>query len=221
MTSRGSTTEDSSRQLHALSIDSQPTEANSLEDRHLAGSVTPPPLLSPTLSLSGGSAERIFPIRSVKHYRQSTPSSPSLLRKHSGQDPAEAHGSDGTVPDLHVRTPAAESQGSRLSKDDAELLMTSRFEHTVLENGDNWIITGNQGKLERCEDEVSSLHLPIELHLYSYRALPQPIRSPGAVQSFGVLLVFDQTPTGDLFVQQVSEVSHHSVQHRPVDSRAS
>lgn len=128
-----------------------------------------PPLLSPGLSLPGNSAERIFPIRSVKHYRQSTaPPSPSLLRANSS-DLAQ---SPTTAVDSNEHPPASNSLGSRISKDDPEPLMTSRFEHTVLENGDNWIITGHQGKLERCEDEVSFCvrSICIFIHFSRYRS---------------------------------------------------
>jgi hypothetical protein len=36
-----------------------------------------------------------------------------------------------------------------------KLLMTTRFEHEVGENGENYVITGRHGQIERCEDEVS------------------------------------------------------------------
>ncbi|KAL8283131.1 hypothetical protein RQP46_005909 [Phenoliferia psychrophenolica] len=48
----------------------------------------------------------------------------------------------------------------------------------------NYIITGRKGQLTRCEDE--------------------PIHCPGAVQSFGVLIAFDVTESGDLVVVQNS-----------------
>ncbi|KAL8281241.1 hypothetical protein RQP46_006275 [Phenoliferia psychrophenolica] len=73
------------------------------------------------------------------------------------------------------------------SKADTELVMTSRFEHAVAEDGGTIILTGRGGVLERCEDE--------------------PIHVPGAIQAFGVLIAFDETPTGELVVQQVSENS--------------
>ena len=37
--------------------------------------------------------------------------------------------------------------------------LTTRFSHTVTVDGSNLVVTGRDGKLERCEDEVSSLSL--------------------------------------------------------------
>ncbi|KAG8853487.1 Light-sensor Protein kinase [Serendipita sp. 411] len=66
-------------------------------------------------------------------------------------------------------------------------LVTMRFEHTEDENGHH-ILTGREGNLTKCEDE--------------------PIRVPGAVQGFGVLLVLhDDNTSGQLKVRQVSENS--------------
>lgn len=56
-----------------------------------------------------------------------------------------------------------------------------------MEDGANWVVTGIEGTLTRCEDE--------------------PIHSPGAIQAFGVLIAFDALEDGTFKVQQVSEVS--------------
>ncbi|KAJ7645612.1 phytochrome-like protein [Mycena polygramma] len=62
-------------------------------------------------------------------------------------------------------------------------LMTVRFQHVTDEHGHH-VIVGREGKLSRCEDE--------------------PIRAPGAVQGFGVLIAVDELEDA-LVVRQVSE----------------
>ncbi|KAI0248306.1 hypothetical protein BJV78DRAFT_1131762 [Lactifluus subvellereus] len=68
-----------------------------------------------------------------------------------------------------------------------EPLVTFRFEHR--EDGDGYhVVIGREGNLTRCEDE--------------------PIRTPGAVQGFGVLIAVQEDPEEDkLIVRQVSENS--------------
>ncbi|KIJ54813.1 hypothetical protein M422DRAFT_152482 [Sphaerobolus stellatus SS14] len=63
-------------------------------------------------------------------------------------------------------------------------LMTMRFEHVQQEDGEHHVIIGREGKLTQCEDE--------------------PIRVPGAVQGFGVLVALKQEEDV-LSVRQVSE----------------
>ncbi|BGP13468.1 hypothetical protein JCM10213v2_001388 [Rhodosporidiobolus nylandii] len=70
---------------------------------------------------------------------------------------------------------------------DKPLLMTSRFEHQIADDGNILVLTGREGQLERCEDE--------------------PIHAPGAIQAFGVLIAFDTEDDGRMVVQQVSENS--------------
>ncbi|KAJ7505555.1 hypothetical protein B0H11DRAFT_1796399 [Mycena galericulata] len=76
---------------------------------------------------------------------------------------------------------SASASGSDAS--DASQLLTVRFQHIQNEDGHH-IIVGREGKLSRCEDE--------------------PIRAPGAVQGFGVLIVVDELEDA-LVVRQVSE----------------
>ncbi|KAJ5291994.1 hypothetical protein N7478_001245 [Penicillium angulare] len=66
-------------------------------------------------------------------------------------------------------------------------LMTSRFEHVFTENGHS--VKSEDGKfaIERCEDE--------------------PIRTPGAIQSFGVMIALREESPGQLVVRVVSENS--------------
>ncbi|CBQ69596.1 related to phytochrome [Sporisorium reilianum SRZ2] len=65
-----------------------------------------------------------------------------------------------------------------------EQLTTTRFEYVKTDDG-HMILTGRGGKLARCEDE--------------------PIHIPGAVQSFGCMVVVRISPEGQMVVRQVSE----------------
>ena len=69
-----------------------------------------------------------------------------------------------------------------MTSDDAYL--TFRFQYHQDENGHH-VVVGREGKLQSCEDE--------------------PIRTPGAVQGFGVLIAVDEMED-TLVVRQVSEV---------------
>ncbi|KAJ7134353.1 hypothetical protein C8R44DRAFT_610147 [Mycena epipterygia] len=76
---------------------------------------------------------------------------------------------------------SASASGSDAS--DASQFLTVRFQHLQDEHGHH-VIVGREGKLSRCEDE--------------------PIRTPGAVQGFGVLIAVDELEDA-LVVRQVSE----------------
>ena len=78
------------------------------------------------------------------------------------------------------------SMTTRSSQGSGSPMVTMRFEHREDENGHH-VLIGREGQLTRCRDE--------------------PIRVPGAVQGFGVLMVLhDDRITGKLPVRQVSEV---------------
>ncbi|KDQ62255.1 hypothetical protein JAAARDRAFT_149003 [Jaapia argillacea MUCL 33604] len=78
-------------------------------------------------------------------------------------------------------SPSGTSSGSTRSP------VTFRFQHQENEDGHH-VVAGLEGPLIRCEDE--------------------PIRTPGSVQGFGVLMVLEQHhDTGYLIVRQVSENS--------------
>jgi len=71
-----------------------------------------------------------------------------------------------------------------------EQFTTVRFQHYEDENGHH-VVTGREGEITRCEDE--------------------PITSPGAIQSFGVMIVLEEDyETGVLTVRQVSEVCDYA-----------
>ncbi|CAG8005209.1 unnamed protein product [Penicillium olsonii] len=84
------------------------------------------------------------------------------------------------------------SHGSRTDDDH---LMTARFKHVVTENG-HAIITGREGEdLQYCEDE--------------------PIRIPGAIQSFGVMIALREQSPDQLVVRVVSENSAEYLGYTP------
>ena len=77
--------------------------------------------------------------------------------------------------------------GSAMSADDSSVdvpHITTRFTHVVTDDG-YAMITGRDGVLQRCEDE--------------------PIHTPGAVQSFGVLIALREENDGCFVVRYVSE----------------
>ncbi|KAH9924618.1 uncharacterized protein BXZ73DRAFT_79180 [Epithele typhae] len=85
--------------------------------------------------------------------------------------------------------PSSSHSDSQASDSSAlhEEYVAPRYQHVEDENGHHLII-GREGQLSRCEDE--------------------PIRAPGAVQGFGVLVAVEEDiETGNLVVRQVSENS--------------
>jgi hypothetical protein len=49
----------------------------------------------------------------------------------------------------------AEEGASSAGGSDVQLFLSERFEHQEGEDGDHYIVTGRNGQIERCEDEVS------------------------------------------------------------------
>lgn len=82
-----------------------------------------------------------------------------------------------------MKVPGNEEEDLR---DHLEQLTTTRFEHVKTAEG-HMILTGRGGKLARCEDE--------------------PIHIPGAVQSYGCMIVVRISPEGEMVVRQASENS--------------
>lgn len=179
---------------------------------------------SPTLT-AASSQQRMYPVRTVRYPSRAAPPSeapshPSTLAQSQrltaralknlpGSPPASP---DDQVEDplnqAHTRRPPdppplgrhrssaiLEGSGSSVHSGRATPeapIFTDRVEHILADNGDTmWIRTGRDGELKKCEDE--------------------PIRIPGAVQGFGVLICFDDLGADDmdmrkLQVAQVSEV---------------
>lgn len=75
-----------------------------------------------------------------------------------------------------------------------EAMTQTRFKHVATEEG-HMILTGRDGELLRCEDE--------------------PIHIPGAVQSFGCMVVVREEEDGSLLVRQASEVRSMSFEASP------
>ncbi|KAJ6017122.1 CheY-like superfamily [Penicillium sp. IBT 35674x] len=75
--------------------------------------------------------------------------------------------------------------------------VTSRFEHAFSENGHTVILGDSKQSLKRCEDE--------------------PIRTPGAIQSFGVMIALREESPNQLVVRAVSENSKQIMGFSPQD----
>lgn len=146
-----------------------------------AGSSTSTSSSYPSAPNLSTAASRLFPIRSVK-YPSTPPSASSSYFARGGEptSPTHQHTSpplrqswdeDGRWRRNSVITPRDsrsdegelededEATGSRTSivgaSIQSDVLMTTRFEHTTTEDGGNWVLTGREGQIERCEDEVS------------------------------------------------------------------
>ncbi|KAJ1021103.1 hypothetical protein NDA16_003889 [Ustilago loliicola] len=129
------------------------------------------------------------------------PTTPAAVA--SGSRPPSADGSGGSNSDIihegrnrpedvdrdadramgQMKVPGNEEKDLR---DHLEQLTTTRFEYVKTAEG-HMILTGRGGKLARCEDE--------------------PIHIPGAVQSFGCMIVVRISPEGEMVVRQASENS--------------
>ncbi|KAJ7714208.1 hypothetical protein B0H16DRAFT_1742790 [Mycena metata] len=138
---------------------------------------------------SAGHSEILFPNLAppsdgVRHSASSPRSDPAqVVPSAQGSESAhdqrfESNGSSSTRVSGLGSEPASSSDASNTSH-----LLTVRFEHVQDEYGHH-VIVGREGTLARCEDE--------------------PIRTPGAVQGFGVLIVVNELED-TLLVRQVSE----------------
>lgn len=83
----------------------------------------------------------------------------------------------------NVQTPSQKT-ATAAEKDMLESMTQPRFRHIETEHG-HMVLTGRDGEIARCEDE--------------------PIHIPGAVQSFGCMVVVREDVEGMLLVRQVSE----------------
>ncbi|EAW13553.1 putative sensor histidine kinase/response regulator [Aspergillus clavatus NRRL 1] len=104
-----------------------------------------------------------------------------------------------TCPQSPSNASAAESVLSKKQEPDVDPdhgLVTARFRHVATDGG-HAVITGrdNDGVFQSCEDE--------------------PIHIPGAVQSFGVLIVLREEPDGKLTVRVASENSETFLGYSP------
>ncbi|KAJ5219561.1 hypothetical protein N7468_008765 [Penicillium chermesinum] len=101
---------------------------------------------------------------------------------------------DGDKASISSSTPHASVQ--RIHPEDPYSNMTTRFTHKVTEDG-HVVITGRDGEFQYCEDE--------------------PIRIPGAIQSFGVMLALREEMPNQLVVRIVSENAHDIMGYTPRD----
>ncbi|KAF3761479.1 red/farred photochromic bili protein photoreceptor [Cryphonectria parasitica EP155] len=94
----------------------------------------------------------------------------------------------------HFSSSGRESAG--ISESVLDGLTTTRFKHVMTDDG-HLVITGTDGTLQRCEDE--------------------PIHTPGAVQSFGLLLAIREEPDGRFTVRYASENSKRIIGYSPME----
>jgi light-regulated signal transduction histidine kinase (bacteriophytochrome)/CheY-like chemotaxis protein len=94
-----------------------------------------------------------------------------------------------------LNQPEMSSSGRRSPEQPVlEALYTHRFKHVLTDEG-HAVITGIDGKLQRCEDE--------------------PIHMPGAVQAFGMMIAIHEEPDGRFQVRYVSENSKRFLGRSP------
>ncbi|ORY73094.1 hypothetical protein BCR35DRAFT_281817 [Leucosporidium creatinivorum] len=184
--------------------------------------------VSSRASQLSSSTPRLYPTRSVRHPSTKRPSvvrtlsnsigkvdavpepstssspiaapalSPSIVSQPRSLDDVlpepTTHAKKGDGDDSIHPEAASASRGGTASVASLQYL-TTRFEHTVGEDGTHLVLTGRNGELQRCEDET--------------------IHAPGAIQSFGCLIAFDQFDRHRLIVQQVSENSRLIIGYSP------
>ncbi|KAF7314265.1 ATP-binding cassette transporter [Mycena kentingensis (nom. inval.)] len=150
----------------------------------------PLPPSSGTPSYSGGPSVAVFP--RFEDSLNSRERSRSRERSASGSVASQSRRQEVGPPESRPNNSSHSSlsngvsgsfSGSASGSDASEQFMTVRFQHTQDEHGHH-VIVGREGKLARCEDE--------------------PIRTPGAVQGFGVLIAVEEADEV-LVVRQVSE----------------
>ncbi|KAL0578951.1 hypothetical protein V5O48_003043 [Marasmius crinis-equi] len=135
----------------------------------------------PTISSSRASSVNSNPKSSTRSQNSSGHYSNASSGISNYYTPEENANSDGLEALDQLQRSSSPDSTSSISS--APPLATVRFRHHQDENG-NHVVTGREGELTACEDE--------------------PIRTPGAVQGFGVLIAVQEL--GDrLFVRQVSE----------------
>jgi hypothetical protein len=128
----------------------------------------------------------------------------SRVETRSGVEEAEEY--DVRRQRRHVEGEADSSTSITGSSEQRPMLLTTRFEHQVTDHGEILVLTGRDGQLEKCEDEVRFFFFPYFLCFSDAICAAQPIHAPGAIQAFGVLIVLDVEDDGTMAVQQVSEV---------------
>ncbi|KAF5380673.1 hypothetical protein D9757_007064 [Collybiopsis confluens] len=176
-----------SRHPPALSIVAQQAFIT-MSDSLLPGTPNPAPQWNPSelgiVHLPSIASSSRASSRSSKSKAQSSSSSASGSNSSHYFTPEDiSSGDDGKHPSDGNGESMSSESSSLHSRDGAIPLVSVRFQHVQDENGHH-TVTGREGQLKRCEDE--------------------PIRTPGAVQGFGVLIVVEEKED-TLVVRQVSE----------------
>lgn len=115
---------------------------------------------------------------------------PIFTEDHSDEDDSEP-----SQDQISKRSPHGSSVGVAPDGETSQdTFMTTRFKHVMTDEG-HLVITGRDGRLERCEDE--------------------PIHTPGAVQGFGLMLAIREEPDGTFSVRYASENSKRIIGYTP------
>ena len=150
------------------------------------GLVHLPPLPSSGNSSEQWTSDRFYSATSQSG-SQSDASNPAKLRRRL-QNIYDSHPSSSS---LEGAMPGSNDSGSLSNQSSDGPHVSFQFQHVQDADGHH-VIVGREGQLQRCEDE--------------------PIRTPGAVQGFGVLIAVQDIQEDNLLVvRQVSEVSTSSL----------
>jgi light-regulated signal transduction histidine kinase (bacteriophytochrome)/AmiR/NasT family two-component response regulator len=207
--------------LHQTLSPSQRTGSTSQDDGRVSST-----------GLSG--SDRIYPIRSLVSMQPANPSPSSALENveeslaHPEDTPISAiealpevrdadpnrhislvsHNSVSVNDEISSNTPATgdlehtgdafgfpETAPRETAPQDNQTYMTSRFVHALSEHGHTVVIGDSKKTLKRCEDE--------------------PIRTPGAIQSFGVMIALREESPNQFVVRAVSENSERIMGFSP------
>ncbi|PWN36764.1 uncharacterized protein FA14DRAFT_140699 [Meira miltonrushii] len=153
---------------------------------------SPSELRSPGSASGGGQTPFIYPIRSavsVKPAGSSGDDAPKpsvpLIRSPRPRSAEGASKTGGSSFDGNASIDESSSASVlQAEKDHIESMTLPRFKHVATDQG-HMVVTGREGEITRCEDE--------------------PIHIPGAVQSFGCMVVVREEEEGCLVVRQCSE----------------
>ena len=183
-----------------------PTHSDNSHISHISrsGIVHLPPLSTASVSSRAGSRGSGSHAHSSNRYFASTNSNASSQRMNQ-------------LPEVQEEEGKPNGSSSRSSSDQKSIglkmqgefeaagdFTTERYRHETDENG-NHVVIGREGDIRRCEDEVRiSRPRPRTPHQLVFF---QPIRTPGVIQGFGVMIVVTEDAyAGTLAVRQVSEV---------------
>ena len=148
----------------------------------------------PRAEPSGGSAQTIV---NPRRARRPTVDDGEEIERLGGQRQMQILTDEGSVKSESTHSQSAKSAAPSFKSipEATGGIYTARFQHVAHEGG-HFVVTGRDGEvLQRCEDE--------------------PIHIPGAVQGFGLMIVFREDSEGRLHVRVASENSKRIIGYTP------